>query len=159
MNNRVGASRLAQPPEVKAASLEIPSSSNETPRRTWTKMLRPQFVEHTVLVADYVFIVVASALLSFIYHWFSNGDLNHEQAFLAIGIIVAANFTAIMAARGNYRLKNLTLIGRQARDTIIIWLGVSGTLTVIAFTLKISSEFSRGATMRGARPTGSARSC
>jgi Undecaprenyl-phosphate glucose phosphotransferase len=147
MNNRVGASRLAQPPEVNTASLEIPSNSNEIPPRTWTRLLRPQFVEHSVLVADYVFIVAASALFSFIYHWFFTGDLDHEQAFFAIGIIVAANFTAIMAARGNYRLKNLTLIGRQSRDTIVIWLGVSATLTVLAFTLKISSEFSRGAAM------------
>ncbi|HVX76012.1 MAG TPA: undecaprenyl-phosphate glucose phosphotransferase [Bradyrhizobium sp.] len=102
-------------------------------------------VEHTVLVADYVFIVAASAFFSFAYHWFFTGDLNHERAFFSIGIIVAANFTAIMAARRNYRLKNLTLLGRQARDTIVIWFGVSGTLTVVAFTLKISDEFSRGA--------------
>jgi Undecaprenyl-phosphate glucose phosphotransferase len=147
MSNRSGASRVVPSAEVKAASLEIPSGPSEIPRRTWNRLLRPQFVEHTVLVADYVFIVSASALFSFIYHWFFTGDLNHEQAFLSIGIIVAANFTAIMAARRNYRLKNLTLFGRQARDTIIIWLGVSGTLTVVAFTLKISNEFSRGAAM------------
>ncbi len=145
MSNRSGASRLVPSAEVKAASLEIPSSPNEIPRRTWNRLLRPQFVEHTVLVADYIFIVSASALFSFIYHWFFTGDLNHEQAFFSIGIIVAANFTAIMAARRNYRLKNLTLFARQARDTIIIWFGVSGTLIVVAFTLKISDEFSRGA--------------
>jgi Undecaprenyl-phosphate glucose phosphotransferase len=146
MNNGVGAPRLVQPREVKAASLEIPSSPNEISRRTWHRLLRPQLVEHMVLVADYVFIVASSALFSFSYHWFTT-DLNHERPSLAVGIIVAANFTALMAARRNYRLKNLTLLGRQARDTIIIWFGVSGTLTVVAFVLKISNEFSRGATM------------
>src|SRR5262249_9415564 len=106
-----------------------------------------QLVEHTVLVVDFIFIVAASALFSFVYQWFSTGDLDLERAFFSVGIIVAANFTAIMAARRNYRLKNLMLLGRQARDTIIIWFGVSGTLTVIAFTLKVSNEFSRGAAM------------
>jgi Undecaprenyl-phosphate glucose phosphotransferase len=147
MNNRRGASRLVEPPEVQVASLEIPSDPHEIPRRSWTRLLRPQSVEHTVLVVDYVFIVAASALFSFVYQWFSAADFSHQQAFFSIGIIVAANFTAIMAARRNYRLKNLTLLGRQTRDTIITWCGVSGTLTVVAFTLKISNEFSRGAAL------------
>lgn len=147
MNNGRGASRLVGPPEAQVASLEIASSPNEKPRRNWNRLLRPQFVEHTVLVVDYVLIVAASALFSLIYHWFSAADINHQQAFFSIGIIVAANFTAIMAARRNYRLKNLTLLGRQARDTIVTWFGVSGTLTVVAFTLKISNEFSRGAAL------------
>jgi Undecaprenyl-phosphate glucose phosphotransferase len=147
MSNRlVGASRVIPPAAVKTARPEMPSNSNEPPRKTWTRLLRPQFVEHSVLVADYAFIVATSVLFSFIYHWISTGGLNHERAFFSIGIIVAANFTAIMAARRNYRLKNLTLFGRQARDTTIVWFGVSGTMTVLAFALKISSEFSRGAT-------------
>ncbi|WP_249780607.1 undecaprenyl-phosphate glucose phosphotransferase [Bradyrhizobium sp. dw_78] len=108
-------------------------------------MLRPQFVEHAVLVTDYVLIVLASLACSVGYHWITTGDIINEKAFFSIGIIVAANFTAIMASRRNYRLKNLTLLARQARDTIIIWCGVYGTLTVVAFTLKISDEFSRGA--------------
>src|SRR5262249_7883349 len=62
-----------------------------------------------------------------------------------VGIIVAANFAAIMAARRNYRLKRLTLLARQARETIIIWSGTYGLLAVAAFTMKISSDFSRGA--------------
>lgn len=147
MSNRPVASRVVPPAEVKVVSLDIPSSPSEVPRRAWNRLLRPQLVEHSVLISDYIFIVAASALFSFVYHWFFTGDLNHQRAFFSIGIIVAANFTAIMAARRNYRLKNLTLLGRQARDTIIIWLGVSGTLTVVAFTLKISNEFSRGAAM------------
>jgi Undecaprenyl-phosphate glucose phosphotransferase len=50
-----------------------------------------------------------------------------------------------MAARRNYRLKNLALFSRQARDTIIIWTGVYGMLAFVGFTMKISSDFSRGA--------------
>jgi Undecaprenyl-phosphate glucose phosphotransferase len=144
MSKLPGLSRLA-PPEAQAASLEIPPGSSETRRRTWNELLRPQFVEHAVLVADYIFIVAASLVFSLGYHWITTGDIANERAFFSIGIIVAANFTAIMAARRNYRLKNLTLLTRQARDTIIIWCGVFGTLTVVAFTLKVSDEFSRGA--------------
>ncbi|SDT59707.1 undecaprenyl-phosphate glucose phosphotransferase [Bradyrhizobium canariense] len=144
MSNVPGLSRLA-PPDAKAASMEIPPGSGEIPRRTWKELLRPQFIEHSVLVADYVFIVLASLVFSLTYHLIATGDINNEKAFFSIGIIVAANFTAMMAARRNYRLKNLTLLTRQARDTIIIWCGVFGTLTVVAFTLKVSNEFSRGA--------------
>ena len=49
-----------------------------------------------------------------------------------------------MTARQNYRLKNLALFSRQARDTIIIWTSVYGMLALVGFTMKISSDFSRG---------------
>jgi Undecaprenyl-phosphate glucose phosphotransferase len=143
----MGSSRVIPPEGVRVSSLEIPSGPSEIPRRSWTRLFRPQLVEHIVLVADYISIIAASALFSFLYPWFFTADLKHERAFLSIGIIFAANFTAIMATRRNYRLKNLALFGRQARDTIIIWFGVSSTLTVVAFALKISNEFSRGMAM------------
>jgi Undecaprenyl-phosphate glucose phosphotransferase len=62
-----------------------------------------------------------------------------------VGVIMAVNFVAIMMARRNYRLKRLVLFATQARETILIWSGTYGLLAVVAFTMKISSEFSRGA--------------
>jgi len=49
-----------------------------------------------------------------------------------------------MTARRNYHLKNLALFARQARDSIITWSSVYGILAVVGFTMKISSDFSRG---------------
>src|SRR6516162_5856676 len=60
-------------------------------------------------------------------------------------VVVAANLAAIMTARRNYQLKRLILLPAQARETIVIWTGTYGLLAAAAFTMKISSDFSRGA--------------
>jgi Undecaprenyl-phosphate glucose phosphotransferase len=139
------APQFAPPPEAKTALQDILPVSGEIPRRTWSELLRPKFVERAILVADFIFIIAASVVFSFGYHWIVTGDITNERAFFPVGLIVAINFITIMAARENYRLKNLALLTRQARDTIIVWSGVHGTLIVVAFTLKVSNEFSRGA--------------
>ncbi len=62
-------------------------------------------------------------------------------------MVIAINFVAIMAARRNYRIKRLVLFTRQVREAIIIWCGIIGMLATVGFTMKISSEFSRGSVM------------
>jgi Undecaprenyl-phosphate glucose phosphotransferase len=132
-------------PQVAAtASVDIPPLSGEIPKRTWHKLLRPQLVEKAILTADMIFIVAAGFVCNSGYNWITTGDIANVAAFAGLGIIVAVNFTAIMTARRNYRLKNLALFSRQARDTIIVWTGVYGMLALAGFTMKISSDFSRG---------------
>jgi Undecaprenyl-phosphate glucose phosphotransferase len=108
-------------------------------------LLRPKLVEKAVLTADVIFIVASGFVCSLGYHWTTTGA--HLTAFVGLGIIVAINFTAIMSARRNYRLKNLALFPRQARECIVIWSSVYATLAVVGFTMKISGEFSRGSTI------------
>jgi len=114
------------------------------PRRGWSDYLRPSVVELQVAIADFVFIVATGVASSMGYHWIVPSGIINATAFFSIGVIVASNFMVFMAVRRNYRLKNLTLLGRQTRDTAIVWCGVFGTLTVVAFTLKVSDQFSRG---------------
>lgn len=135
------------PQKARTASVDIPLFSSEIPRRTWRDLLRPRFVENAVLTADVIFIVAAGLVCSMGYHWITAGDLAHVTAFVGVGIIVAVNFTAIMTARRNYHLKNLALFARQARDSIVIWSSVYAILAVVGFTMKISSDFSRGSTI------------
>jgi Undecaprenyl-phosphate glucose phosphotransferase len=129
-----------------AAALKIPPLSGVVPKRTRLALLRlrPKFVEKAVLIADVIFIVLASLVSSLAYHWITSGDLAKASAFVGLGIVVAFNFAAIMTARGNYYLKHLALFQRQARDTIVFWSGVYAMLAVVGFTMKISSDFSRG---------------
>src|SRR5258708_1570011 len=76
--------------------------------RAWYELLRPHFVEKAVRSADFVLIVVISLACSSAYHWTMGGDIAKVPAFIGVGIFVAANFTVIMAARRNYRIKNLS---------------------------------------------------
>jgi undecaprenyl-phosphate galactose phosphotransferase/putative colanic acid biosynthesis UDP-glucose lipid carrier transferase len=64
-----------------------------------------------------------------------------------MGVLVFANFSAISAAREGYRTKNLVNFRRQARENSVIWTGVFLTLLGIAFSLKVTESFSRGATL------------
>ncbi len=135
------------PQEEATASVDATPLAGDIPHRNriWREVLRPKLVEKVVLTADVILILAASLVCSLGYQWMGTGDdLAHVAAFVGVGILVAVNFAAIMAARQNYRLKNLALLARQARDTIIIWSGVYGMLAVAGFTMKVSSQFSRG---------------
>ena len=134
-------------PQETATSVNIAPLTGEIPTRTWHGLLRPKLVEKAVLTADAIFIAAASLVCSTGYNWITTGDFKNVLAFVGLGIIVTVNFTAIMSVRRNYHLKNLALFSRQTRDTIIIWTGVYGLLAVAGFTMKISSEFSRGSTI------------
>jgi Undecaprenyl-phosphate glucose phosphotransferase len=136
-----------RPEEAITTSIDIPPLSGEIPKQSWRELVRPRLVEKAVLTADVVFIVAASLACRWSYSWISNGDLANGSVFVGLGIIVAVNFTAIMTARRNYGLKNLAQLYRQARDTIIIWSGVYGMLALVGFSMKISSDFSRGSTI------------
>jgi Undecaprenyl-phosphate glucose phosphotransferase len=112
-------------------------------KRIWRRLLRPSFVEASVLIADVLLIVAASLICSWFYYWMF--DTGSVSPFAGVGVIVAVNFSAIMSTRRNYRLKRLIRFATQARETILIWSGTYGLLAVVAFTMKISDVFSRGA--------------
>ncbi|MFK4560607.1 Undecaprenyl-phosphate glucose phosphotransferase [Bradyrhizobium ottawaense] len=50
-----------------------------------------------------------------------------------------------MTVQHGYRLKNITNLSRTFRLTLTTWTGLFGALLAIAFTMKVSEEFSRGA--------------
>jgi len=127
------------------STVEIPVVAHEVPQSTWHRLLSPKFVEASVLIADLLLIVATGVISSSAYHLMTGGSLGSVTPYAGMGLIVAANFAAIMAARRNYRLKRLTLFATQARETTVIWSGTYGLLAVVAFTMKISSDFSRGA--------------
>ena len=60
---------------------------------------------------------------------------------------LSTNLSAILAARGNYRVDNLANFFRQARDLTLAWSGVFLVLLGAAALLKVAEEFSRGATL------------
>jgi Undecaprenyl-phosphate glucose phosphotransferase len=128
-------------------SIDVLPLTNEMPKRAWHALLRPKLIERAVLLADLALIVAAGLLCSSGYSWITSDTFTKLPAFAGLGLVVAVNFTAMMTARQNYRLKNLALFSRQFRDSIIIWTGVYGMLALVGFAMKISSEFSRGTTV------------
>jgi Undecaprenyl-phosphate glucose phosphotransferase len=133
------------PQEAATSYVDLSVPARETPRRTWRRLLRPKFVESIVLVIDLFLIVATGVLSSALYHWTTGGNPGIVLPYIGVGVIAAANFTAVMTARRNYHLKRLIQFATQARETILIWPGIYGLLAVAAFTMKISNEFSRGA--------------
>src|ERR1700730_15829263 len=104
-------------------------------------------VEPAVFAVDLVLVVAISVLTGVGYHWIFLGELGSVETFLGMGVLVFANFSAISAAREGYRTKNLVNFRRQARENSVIWTGVFLTQLGIAFSLKVTESFSRGATL------------
>jgi Undecaprenyl-phosphate glucose phosphotransferase len=135
---------LRSVPQEAATALADNVAGSTGATRIWRRLLRPSFVEVGVSIVDVLLIVATGLVCSWSYHWVT-GLYGKVMPYAGLGLIMAANFVAIMMARQNYRLKRLILFATQARETILIWSGTYGLLAVVAFTMKISSEFSRGA--------------
>jgi Undecaprenyl-phosphate glucose phosphotransferase len=95
---------------------------------------------------DLVLVVALSVVSGAGYHLASFGRVGSISDFVAAGCATAVLFTAIMQANGLYRPRDLLAGGRGKTSTLLaIWACVFAFLAIIAFSLKISSEFSRGA--------------
>jgi undecaprenyl-phosphate galactose phosphotransferase/putative colanic acid biosynthesis UDP-glucose lipid carrier transferase len=102
-----------------------------------------------VLTADIILVVAVSLLAGIGYNWFSFGlvPASAIQTHAAIGVLTLTNVSAILMARGDYRVSNLVNFYQQARDLVIIWTGVFLLFVGVAFSLKVSANFSRGAAL------------
>ena len=81
------------------------------------------------------------------YQWSFLGIVPGIGKYAAIGVLAFTNLSAILAARGDYRVDNLANFSRQARDLTLAWSGVFLVLLGAAALLKVAEEFSRGATL------------
>jgi Undecaprenyl-phosphate glucose phosphotransferase len=126
--------------------------SGSASRRSVTGRLRLPYhlVEPIAFTVDTILVVAVSLLAGIGYNYFFLSRLpaaNAIQIYAAIGVLTLTNVSAILAARGDYRVSNLVSFYRQARDLTIIWTGVFFILVGVAFSLKVSANFSRGATL------------
>jgi len=134
-------------PSETVISAVGPQPASSTRSSSWRHLLRPQIVEKAVLAIDLVLIVSIGFVCSLLYHWVANVDIAKAKAFIGVGLLVAFNFAALMAARHNYNLKNLVAPVREVRDAALFWCGVFALLAIAGFVMKISDEFSRGSTI------------
>src|SRR5437868_1241304 len=117
--------------DVPPAEASPQAGEEKIQNHRWRRLLRPLLVEKAIAVIDVLLIVVTSAASSAGYHWSTMGEFPNELPFIGMGVVVAVNFVAFMSGRRNYRLKNLLMIGRQTRDTLVVWACVCGILVFV----------------------------
>jgi Undecaprenyl-phosphate glucose phosphotransferase len=127
------------------SKLLSPSASGP---RNRTKLRFPyHLVEPTVVAVDMTIVVAISLLAGIGYNWLFLDVIPATQTYIAIGVLTFTNLSAVLAARGAYRVSNLVRFYPQVRDLVVIWTGVCFVLVGVAFSLKIGESFSRGATL------------
>jgi undecaprenyl-phosphate galactose phosphotransferase/putative colanic acid biosynthesis UDP-glucose lipid carrier transferase len=133
------------------SAIAEPHSGGAGGRRATRQLRLPYYlVEPITFTIDMILVVAVSLLAGIGYDYFFLDLIpaaNAIQTYAAIGVLTLTNVSAILAARGDYRMSNLVSFYRQARDLTIIWTGVFLILIGVAFSLKVSVNFSRGATL------------
>jgi Undecaprenyl-phosphate glucose phosphotransferase len=104
-------------------------------------------VEPTVIAIDMFIVIVTCVVTGIGYNWIFLGLVPAMQTYAAIGLLTSINLSSVLAARGDHRVINLVNFYRQARELTFIWSGVFLVLIGVAFLLKITEDFSRGATL------------
>ena len=121
----------------KVSSVEIEKPSNVP---FW--LIKP-----VVVIGDLATIVLSSMFAGIAYHWLALNTSGSIETFIALGILVSFNFVAITGAQDNYSIVNLINGYRQVSYVALSWCLICLTLLSVAFILKISGDFSRGATL------------
>ncbi|WP_346347883.1 undecaprenyl-phosphate glucose phosphotransferase [Bradyrhizobium sp. 159] len=109
--------------------------------------LRPVVVERLMAVVDAALIVVSGIGCAVGYHVVTAGTLGKADVYAAASVLVAINFILLTIVQQGYRLKTVTNLPRTFRMTLTTWTFLFGALLAIAFTMKVSDEFSRGTTI------------
>lgn len=109
--------------------------------------ITPSLVNQFRWAADFVFIVLMAMLADVIYQLSSAGTPTVSAASVGIGALVSINFLAVFAATTRQSLGTIQRQGESIRECLKIWLAVFALLAVLGFTMKVSSDFSRGATI------------
>jgi Undecaprenyl-phosphate glucose phosphotransferase len=66
---------------------------------------------------------------------------------MAVGLLVAVNFTTILASRRSYKPLNLISLQGRIKETTAIWCIVFSLLLAVVFLLKVGATLSRGETI------------
>jgi undecaprenyl-phosphate galactose phosphotransferase/putative colanic acid biosynthesis UDP-glucose lipid carrier transferase len=100
-----------------------------------------------MLFADALLIVASGIGCAIFYHLYAQSTLGKLDVYAGASVVVAINFTLLTIVQHGYRLKNVTDLPRSFKMTLATWTGLFGALLAVAFTMKVSEEFSRGTTI------------
>ena len=117
------------------------------PKRRLSRLVPFSLIAAAVISLDCALILGTSFLAGICYHLVTIDALGPINTFLGVGALTAVNFAALLAARGAYQPHTLIDFSRQLREVSIVWLFTLLLLSLVAFSLKISDAYSRGATL------------
>jgi len=142
--NRIHLDPVSSPVSLRRDGLygDLAGGFDERWSRVPLSLLKPM-----VIVADVVLIIALSVLTSLAYHALALNEFGDTSKSIGVGLLFAANFVAVEAARGKYGLTSLTDTARQMREAAVIWLMVFLVVLAIGFFLKVSDSFSRGSSL------------
>lgn len=123
----------SQPHRVTAASWRIP--------------LSVQCLGWLIAAFDLALVAMVSGVTDALYHFVTLQTTVSPLSYLAMGALIFLNFALIGAARGAYRLERLRNLRGQLREVTLAWGASIVVFLGVAFSLKISSDLSRGATL------------
>lgn len=130
-----------------AAEIRVVEPVSPAPQGLAWSFLRPLVVERLVMVIDGLLVVLSGIGCAVVYHLYTQSALGKADVYAAASVLVAINFILLTTVQRGYRLKNITNLSRAFRIAVTTWTGLFGALLAIAFTMKISEEFSRGTTI------------
>jgi exopolysaccharide biosynthesis polyprenyl glycosylphosphotransferase len=123
-----------------------PRSNPLAAQRHWRSDVPVRYAASALALAiDALVIVAMSVLTGTAFLSASRGQLGDIRVFAATGVMVSAVFCALVALQSSRDpLASATRLGR-ARMAAVAWIATFLFLVVLAFGMKISAQFSRGA--------------
>jgi len=132
---------------LKSLTVTYSAALAQYSRRRTRGWLAFRSIGPVVLCSDVVIIVGVSILSGMFYHLVVFSHVGLLETSFGFGALTAVNFSAIMAARGRYKPETLSTAWKQVAETSKVWLFAFFLLSLVAFSLKVSETYSRGATL------------
>ncbi|MCK1722067.1 undecaprenyl-phosphate glucose phosphotransferase [Bradyrhizobium sp. 141] len=130
-----------------ATGIRVVEQTASTSKGFSPSWLRPAVVERFLALVDAALIVISGIGCAVGYLLWTAGNVGKADFYAAASVLIAINFILLTLVQQGYRLKIITDLPRTLRMTLTTWTGLFGALLAIAFTMKVSEEFSRGATI------------
>jgi Undecaprenyl-phosphate glucose phosphotransferase len=127
--------------ENSSASRTIPIT------RHLSRLVHFSHIGGVIKCLDVALIVAVSVLTGIAYHLVYRTYSGPVDTFFGVGAIIAVNFATMLSASGAYRPQALADVRKQIRDISTGWIFAFFLLSILAFSLKISETYSRGATL------------
>lgn len=126
---------------MDVSSLALGTRAGWRPR---TDLSLDQIHSGAALAVDAIVIILTSLTVGVVFHRLTRDQTGDILAFIATGAIVATLFCATIRIRGHHNRRPDTTGLRRINTALVVWTLVFLFLIAIAFSLKISAQFSRG---------------
>lgn len=134
-------------PVITTVPIQPASVSGQLPEWSGRSWLRPALVEWLVTLTDGLLIFLCGVGCAVSYHLLVQSSLGKIDVYAAGSLLVAVNFVLLVTVQKGYELTSITRLPQQLRITLTTWTGVFAALLALAFTMKVSEDFSRGTTI------------